>query len=205
MNSQTRSTPRKSRKSEGKISKLSNELQEFVASQIEAKTPYDDIIQALAEAGHPGIHPWNITNWKKWGDQHLLLRRQRQLDRDAERKEAVALAEKENGGPPAALFYMAISRLMRHLQVCDSQLFEEKAEKDPAVYLSLFRNVAWTTKAGCAWLRLIAAKNKRSADCTSPNPPTDEVIEFIDRKYNILDPQVSAEFKYARQNPPPTP
>jgi hypothetical protein len=72
----------------GKIARLPAGVRETVNLMLHENAPYAAIIEKLAELGHPGFTPSNITRWKEGGHRHWLYRRQQ--------TEALQLSSKAN-------------------------------------------------------------------------------------------------------------
>jgi hypothetical protein len=60
-----------------KITNIPEAIRDFLNESIHNHVPYEKIIQSLAEKGHPGISPANITAWTKSGYKLWLQERER--------------------------------------------------------------------------------------------------------------------------------
>jgi hypothetical protein len=180
------SPPSQSKKCMGHISRLPETLQQCIADQITAGRPHKEILNTLAEAGHPGITSQNITSWKKAGYKNLMEKRERQKLRDTERQEAIQLAEQENGGLHVALIYIGVKQLMRVLSRFDSEIFQAKLEIDPSIYIALLRNISWLSRAGQSWTKLNKAKNVHSPSSTKLGSLSDQERNCIDQAIELI-------------------
>ena len=178
--------PKPSAKSEGKISKLPLDAREWIADQLQAGATHQQIIDALVEAGFPKISSQNITNWKKFGYQRLLEARQRQAERDADQKEALELAQKQNGGQPEASLHFAIKQVNRILTRFDTDALQNKMPEDSALYFALLRNLTWLNKAQQGWTRLNKPKNPTHPAFGPELGLTDEEGELLKYRSGML-------------------
>ncbi|MDB6056825.1 MAG: hypothetical protein JWO95_669 [Verrucomicrobiales bacterium] len=126
-----------------KISSLPSELREFLNESIHNHVPRKTIIEALAQKGHPGINPVNITKWTKSGYQLWLQERERfqclRLKMEDADKHYTHLddagqnrANRVNG----ILIDLHMAQIMRDF---DPNVLKSELEKDPLQFFKFVR------------------------------------------------------------------
>ena len=125
-------------KRRGKIARLPKDLRAQLNSMLEDGAAYDDIIQWLADHGHPGVNHVNLHNWKVGGYQDWRRETER-LDNQSIQREW--LAEQAAHAQPGDLFpildQLLASQMLDSLFGLDTVTLKQGLAAKPRDYIAL--------------------------------------------------------------------
>jgi hypothetical protein len=126
----------------GKIARLPAEIREEVNEMISAGVEYPHIADWLAEHGHPGFIPMNISRWRDGGYEEWLKHQERLEQMEAKTAYAVELAQSSDGAKfQEATLNLTAIQFFEVLNRFDpaklASTLETRPEKFPALINSL--------------------------------------------------------------------
>lgn len=127
------------------ISRMPRALREMVSNALVDGADWRAIAKICKEAGHPGVRPQNVTNYRKGAHKDWLAREARieAMRRDAESTAACMRYYSENGGSPAEAGLLAASEIMSGaIATMGPEVMAQLVADDPKALLGMMRELS---------------------------------------------------------------
>ena len=137
-----------------------------VSRALEDGADWRDIAKLCEAAGHPGVRPQNVTNYRKGAHQDWLAREARieAIRRDSESTASVMRYYSENGGSPAEAGLLAAAEIMSGaIATMGPEMMAQLVADDPKALLGMMRELARVAE-------ILHRKGDKTA--TTPAPAT---------------------------------
>jgi len=108
----------------GKIARLPEAIRKIVNQMLDENRYYHQIVARLAELGHPGIRPQNLSEWRKGGYQDWLRLKQELDGLKSDRERLLHLANDSKAAENLArnndfLLALRLNRILSKAMDCD--------------------------------------------------------------------------------------
>lgn len=126
------------------ISRMPKVVRDKVSRALVDGADWKVVRDICKEAGHPGVRPTNVTNYRKGGHQEWLRREERMeaIRRDSEATADVVKFYVEHGGSPAEAGLITAAEMMnKALGDMDPSAMKQLIADDPKAVLSIMREL----------------------------------------------------------------
>jgi hypothetical protein len=139
------SKPQAARNAGSAISRMPRAVRESVSHALEDGADWRAVAKICEAAGHPGVRPMNVTNFRKGAHKDWLVSEARieALRRDSEATAAVMRHYSENGGSPAEAGLLAASEILsRSLVGLGPEALKSLLADDPKALFGITRELS---------------------------------------------------------------
>lgn len=192
----------------GKIARLPAEIREEVNEMLYAGVEYPRIADWLAEQGHPGFIPMNISRWRDGGYEEWLKHQERLEQMEAKTTYAVELAQSSDGAKfqEATLSLTAI-QFFEVLNLFDPAKLAATLQTRPEKFPALINSLAKLTREVTGLKRYqdyLRDKAEAKADENKPalDGMSDETFQKILQELRL---RIIKELNLPTQTQPVTP
>jgi hypothetical protein len=124
---------------QGKIARLPARLRNQVCQLLHDGAPFSKIIVWLAERGHPGFNPANLSRWKKAGFQDWLKAQERLEERDFKHELARKQAKTNDPTYHDAAVYLAQLQFFEALNRLDGSELSLLVKQNRKEFIQLLK------------------------------------------------------------------
>lgn len=127
------------------ISRLPRVTRDAVSRALEDGADWRAVAKICGAAGHPGVRPQNVTNYRKGAHKDWLARESRieALRRDSESTAAVMRHYAEHGGSPAEAGLLAAAEIMSGaIATMGPEVMAQLVADEPKALLGMMRELA---------------------------------------------------------------
>lgn len=127
------------------ISRMPKSVRDQVSRALEDGADWKQVRDICKQAGHPGVKPQNVTNYRKGAHQEWLKREERMeaIRRDSESTAEVVKFYVENGGSPAEAGLITAAEMMsRALADMGQESWAQLIAEHPKTALGITRELS---------------------------------------------------------------
>ena len=160
--------PQDARNAGAAISRMPRAVREAVSHALEDGADWRAVAKICTAAGHPGVRPQNVTNFRKGAHKEWLARETRieALRRDSEATASVMKFYVENGGSPAEAGLITAAEMMnRALSDMGPETIKTLLADDPKAVLGIMRELR-----GLADLLRVKKQDLKTQDAREETP-----------------------------------
>jgi hypothetical protein len=150
------------------ISRMPKAVRDQVSRALEDGADWKQVRDICKAAGHPGVKPQNVTNYRKGEHQRWLAREERMeaLRRDSESTAEVVKFYVENGGSPAEAGLITAAEMMnKAIADMDPGAMKELIATDPKAVFGILRELRGLAD-------LLRAKKQDAKETSDGHRPT---------------------------------
>lgn len=140
-----KAAPQSARNAGAAISRMPRAVREKVSLALEDGADWRAVVKICGAAGHPGVRPQNVTNYRKGAHKDWLASEARieALRRDSEATASVMRHYSANGGSPAEAGLLAASEILRGaIGSMGPEMMAQLVADDPKALLGMMRELA---------------------------------------------------------------